>query len=260
MKRALIFVLLYAIEQTLSSQNLVVNPGLVNWQNTSKPSGWIHSENCLKDSVNVYSGNYSCQHSGGTTTSDLGQVIPITPGKEYSLSAFYKTVVTSSGNGARIWCYWRGSDGSNLTDPATDDILRPSKYMKSDNWNQVSINITAPVEAVAFYLEVRTYPNSVAWWDSFVFEEKVISRSSWMDMSGVKIFPNPAYDYLNISSAGDFQHFDILNSDGVTLISSGVNGNKMISIPVAYLPDGIYFVRLFKFEMVTTKKFIKQSR
>ena len=80
------------------------------------------------------------------------------PGKSYSFSFFYKTVTTGTGNGCRLWCYWKDNGGNNFTDPATDAILRPSKYLKSDTWQQLSINITAPAEAAAFYLRSENIP------------------------------------------------------------------------------------------------------
>ena len=106
MKRTTFFVLLLSVELTLISQNLVVNPGFETWEKTIKPSGWTTTQNCLKDSVYIKTGSYSCRHSGGTSTAKyLGQTVGVVPGKQYNLSFYYKTEITGTGNGCRIWCY-----------------------------------------------------------------------------------------------------------------------------------------------------------
>lgn len=260
MKSAIFFVLLLAVEPASFSQNLVVNPGFEIWGKITKPSGWIHVENCLKDSSVVISGNYSCIHSGGTTsTSDLGQIITVLPGKEYSLSFYYKTVITSSGNGARIWCYWKDVEGNSLTDPSTDAILRPSKYMKSDIWQQFNISITAPPEAVSFYLEVRTYPNSIAWWDDFAFEEKVVTWDPARDESLLNIYPNPARAYLIISNIQNLQHINIQTLTGTYIWSSNFSGEQTVTIAVSGLPDGLYIISIHTSDKLIIRKFIKKA-
>jgi hypothetical protein len=175
MKRAVIFVLLLSMELIVHSQNLVANPGFEKWQTITRPEGWSVTQNCQKDSVSFQSGIYSCLHFGGTTSAKyLGQTIPVIPRKQYRLSLLYKTAVTGTGNGCRIWCYWKDEAGNSITDASTDDILRPSKYLKSDTWQPFSTEvIAAPSNAASFYLEVRTYQNSITNWDDFVFEEYI---------------------------------------------------------------------------------------
>ena len=258
MKRAIIFVLLHIVETALFSQNLVTNPGFETWGKMNKPTGWDHVENCLKDSSFVITGTYSCLHTGGATgTSDLGQTITVLPGKVYSLSFYYKTVINSSGNGARIWCYWKDAEGNSITDPSTDDILRPSKYMKSDSWQQFSISITAPPASVSFYLEVRTYPDSKAWWDDFVFEEKVTTWDNEGSESFFNLYPNPAHDHLVISNLQNLQHIDIQNLAGINIWSSNFSGEKIVTIPVSGFPEGIYLIRIRTSDRYITRKFIR---
>ena len=260
MKRAIFFVLLLALEYTAYSQNLVTNPGFETWEKTNRPSGWIHVENCLIDSLSVNSGNYSCLHSGGaTTTSDLGQTIPVVNGKEYLLSLYYKTLIIGSGNGARIWCYWKDAEGNNIMDPATDAILRPSKFLKSDTWQQLSLNIVAPSEARAFYLEVRTYPNSSAWWDDFVFEETVATWKNERSESSLNIYPNPAGKMLYISNIHNLQRIDIHALTGVRIWSSSLIEEQNVAIPVTGLPAGEYIIRIVTSDKLIARKFIKKA-
>jgi hypothetical protein len=259
MKRVIFFVLSLFTGNLLLSQNLVINPGFETWSLTTKPFGWVHTENCLKDSMSVFSGAYSCLHSGGVSASDLGQTIAVLTGKEYLLSFYYKTIITASGNGVRMWCYWKDQNGNNITDPATDAILRPSKYLKSDVWTQFTTSVKAPSDAVSFYLEVRTYPNCSAYWDDFIFKEDVQTYNPESVYNNLRLHPNPASDILTISNLRKLQSIYIHDLSGNTLWSSGFSGEIYVRIPVSGLSDGLYIIRILDSGNWITRKFIKKS-
>jgi hypothetical protein len=258
MKRAISFVLLTIISINSHSQNLIINPGFETWSKVNKPVGWTHVENCLKDSSVINSGKYACIHSGGSsTTSDLGQTVLITPGKRYALSLYYRTALSSSGNGGRIWCYWKDVNGNSITDPATDDILRPSKYIRNDSWQLFSIIITSPPGAVAFYLEVRTYSNSIVYWDDFIFEETVTTGEKEMFASQPEVYPNPASNNLIICNINNLNHIDIQSLAGTTVWSSDFSGEASVTIPVAGMADGLYIIKIYSSGKNFIRKFIK---
>ena len=260
MKRAKFFVLLLSFGFISYSQNLVINPGFEAWSKLNKPSGWTHSENCLKDSATILSGLYSCQHTGGASaSSDLGQTISVVPGKEYSLSFCLKTSSSTTGNGARIWCYWKDGSGNNISDPLSDDILRPSKYIKSDTWKNTSLSVTAPPGASSFYLEVRTYPNSVSYFDDFVFEEKTLTGIQDQNNAIISLYPNPASGYIIIKNCETVRHYEIINSSGVVLLSSPVSNADSEEIKTEELAAGIYFIRLHTSGGIVNRRFIKEN-
>ena len=259
MKRALFFVLLLAMELASFSQNLVVNPGFETWGKITTPSGWTEAQNCLKDSVDIKSGNYSCRHEGGTSTKYLGQTLVVIPGNQYMLSFFYKTEITGSGNGCRIWCYWKDISGNSITDPLTDAILRPSKYNKSETWQQSSISIIAPPEAVSFYLEVRAYSNSIAYWDDFEFVETVATQDHERSESFLNIYPNPVHNNLNIYNIQNLLHISIQSLTGTKIWSSGFSSEETVTIPVFGLPDGFYIISILTSDKLITRKFIKKA-
>lgn len=259
MKRAIFFVLLLVMELLSYSQNLVVNPGFEIWTKINRPAGWTHAENCLKDSVSFYSGDYSCMQNGyATTTSDLGQTIRIESGKEYMLSLYNRTITTSSGKGSRIWCYWIDSEGNKIYDPITDDILRPSQYFKSETWQYLSICVTAPPDAADFYLEVRTNSNSTAYWDDFVFEENLATNNHDAVSEVIGIYPNPVHDYLNISNIHNLQHIEILSFTGSVVLSASFSGETTVTISVSALPEGPYLIKIISSKESIIRKFIKR--
>jgi hypothetical protein len=258
MKRAIFFVLLISISLHSLSQNLVINPGFETWDVSNKPTGWTTAQNCLKDSIQFNSGTFSCRHDGTSgTTKYLGQTFAVAAGKSYRFSFFYKTVTTGSGNGCRIWCYWKDSGGTNLADPVTDAILRPSKYLKSDIWGESSIIIKAPAEAASFYLEVRTYPNSIAFWDDFIFEETLSTFNSGKFISSIEIYPDPSHDYLFINDIKGVKYIDIQNLKGTVLWSSEFGEGEKIIIPVSGLTNGLYILRIISEGNTLISKFIK---
>lgn len=257
MKRVIFFVLLINVSLLSLSQNLIVNPGFEIWERTNKPAGWTLAQSCLKDSVNIRSGIYSCRHDGGTKY--LGQTLTVSPVTHYRLSFFYKTAVTGSGNGCRIWCYWKDSGGNNVTDIATDDILRPSKYLKSDSWQQFSVDFTSPAGTAFFYLEIRTYANSTAWLDDFVFEENVTTFFRGEKDQAIAVFPNPARDYLIISSVSGLKHICIQSLAGIILWASDFSGEERLAIPVSGFPNGMYIIRIHAADKIIIRKFVKRA-
>ena len=260
MKRITLFVLPIFLEFNSFSQNLIVNPGFEIWETAIRPLGWTTVQNCLKDSAYFTTGSYSCKHTGGTSTAKyLGQTLAVVSGKQYNFSFFCKTEISGTGNGCRIWCYWKDAGGNNIADQLTDEILRPSKYMKSSTWQRFSTTVVSPPLAVAFYLEVRTYPNSIAYWDDFNFEENMATYTPEKKLSEIIIYPNPAHHYLNISNVQNLQHIDIQNFAGINKWESSFSGETTVTIPVSELSDGIYILRIMTSGTTLTRKFIKKT-
>jgi hypothetical protein len=263
MKRAIFFVLLLTLGPASFSQNLVVNPGFESWGKTNKPTGWNTAQNCLKDSVFFKSGYYSCRHEADTSTTNptryLGQTISVSPGNLYTLSFFFKTEITGNGNGCRIWCLWQDAEFKSISDASTKPILQPSKYMKSDTWQQFSTDIIAPANASYFYLEVRVYQNSIAYWDDFVFEKSALTAEPDRAKSLPEIYPNPTSNYLIISNIQNIQYIDIQSFTGIKKWSSLFSGEQEVTVPVSGLADGLYLIRIRTSDELIVRKFIKKA-
>lgn len=239
-------------------QNLAVNPGFEDWEKVTRPAGWSHVEKCTKDSNEVHSGKYSCKHTGLSSTSDLGQNIAVTPGVDYTLSLFYKTGVPSEGNGSRIRCYWKDSGGNSISDPATDDIMRPGKYLKSSVWAQFSITVKAPETASTFYLEVRTNSNSMIYWDDFLFCET--APLSIKDESNLtpSVFPNPTHDFIMLRNISGSICAELIDVNGLECSRYDTRSSDETSVPTELLKPGIYFLRIVYPKRTIVIKIIKE--
>ena len=258
MKRHPFFVLLIVSAHAGYGQNLVINPGFELWDSDTRPAGWTTAQNCLTENTIVWSENYSCHQAGTSSSKYLGQVIQVSAGNTYSLSFFYTTRITDNGNGCRIWSYWKDSEGNSLSDPATDDILRPSQYLQSEDWEQFSTTLTAPEGAVALYLEVRTYPNSIAYWDEFSFTES-ISTGTYTDREKIPVlYPNPVTDYLHLSGINNIQRVEIFSYDGIKTWDREYEGQTVITIPAGHLSNGYYTVVIHTTGRIIYRKFLKR--
>jgi len=194
-------------------QELIVNGDMENWDNSTTPTGWTKAEN-ITQSTDSHAGTYSALRNGGSSTKDLSQTITgIIAGDSYTISFWYKA--SGDGTDARIWSNWKAGS-SNLTDNA--DVLKGPNNQYLDNnggvWTQYTVTLTAPATADTFYYEVRSYSNSIVYWDDLSF----LHNTSSTDPS------------LTITSPADGSSIDSASSVDVSLSVSNftvgvVNGS-----------------------------------
>jgi hypothetical protein len=252
MKRVVFFVPCFLLSIVICSQNLIINSGFESWSKPEKPAGWSNTQGCLKDSVFVLYGNYSCRQEGTTTSRDLGQKIVVKPLTQYRFTFSYKAGIETTGNGCRVWCSWLDENQTGISDP----VLH-SAFLKSENWQKYEAVVISPETAGYFYVLVRTLPNSVTYWDDFVFEEDIVSSYKENNDPEINVYPIPAHDYLTIGNLHQLQQVDILNLSGIPVWTKEYNGEEEVSIPVSELKDGIYFLRIFASGKLTIHKIIK---
>jgi len=71
------------------------------------------------------------------------------------------------------------------------------------------------------------------------------------------INPNPASNYISITSKNNFNGIEVLNFLGQVVISK-TNNNNNIKLDISDLTNGIYFVRIFSEIGTSVQKFVKQ--
>ncbi len=73
----------------------------------------------------------------------------------------------------------------------------------------------------------------------------------------IQVFPNPATDYVTVTSEVDVEQYEILNSLGQWVEKGLVKPHNMIT--VGHLPEGVYFLKLFgKDKFIQSSKIIKK--
>lgn len=75
--------------------------------------------------------------------------------------------------------------------------------------------------------------------------------------SGVRVFPNPAEKWLNVSQPAPGTRYTIISSAGI-VVETGILQSG--SIDISRLADGIYFLQLFSGTQADVIKFHKQQR
>jgi len=78
-----------------------------------------------------------------------------------------------------------------------------------------------------------------------------------LNLSDVKVYPNPAKDRINLSSTNEISSMSVYNSLGQEVLRSAVN-SRSFSLDVSNLHTGIYIVKLAVGQTVKTFKVVKK--
>ncbi|MBM3404564.1 MAG: T9SS type A sorting domain-containing protein [Bacteroidetes bacterium] len=250
MKKLLLFTLMLAFFAIAGpkaiSQNMVVNGDLEQWTDPNTPTGWNLMDNIDQATSPVHGGTYSAQQTSAETTSKLSQDISgVVPGTMYHLSYWYYDNETNART--RRWCYWL-SGGSTMLDPATDTLLRPSVYStENPSWINWTLDVTAPAGADGFRFEARGYRQDMitgghVYYDDFSMQ--IIEGTPEVLLNECRVSPNPASDYLTISTPGGYTFiYQLFSMIGHNAVSGMTTGSQTI-VDVSNLQPGMYFLRL----------------
>lgn len=139
--------------------NLLTNPGFEDWTNTL-PTAWdnktYNTGEIVKETSIKHGGNNSLRQTSASGTNKIQQEVAITTGKKYRISYWFLDNDTKASS--RYWFAMVGSDGKTIND--INKQIQQSDY-SADNaeWQQVTIEFTAPAGTVKMRYEVRTYRN-----------------------------------------------------------------------------------------------------
>ncbi len=111
---------------------------------------------------------------------------------------------------------------------------------------------TSGTHTVTFYVA-----NRIASWDTATAVVNVNIASALNKVSGIQtiIYPNPAKYYVYVKTGSDNVTVQLISPNGQILRQQ--KGSRLIQIPVADLPDGMYLLRIINDKGVLTRKFIK---
>ena len=139
--------------------NLLTNPGFEDWTNTL-PTAWdnktYNTGEIVKETSIKHGGNNALRQTSTSGTNKIQQEVAITAGKKYKIS--YWLLDNDTKASSRYWFAMVGSDGKTIND--INKQIQQNDY-STDNaeWQQVTIEFTAPAGTVKMRYEVRTYRN-----------------------------------------------------------------------------------------------------
>lgn len=249
------------------SQNLVVNPTFANtltgW--TATGSGYTLPTHITNDGQDD---TFSVQYVA-TATTGFDQKFSVVPGSTITVSYWYKAARTNgaaTGNTARIWGIFTDPTSATPTTPinppgttgATDDPLRNNNgyLLQASTWTQVTINSQVPAGATVFTLQFRAYNGATVSFDNISFISPgaaYLSSASFSQIDGLKIYPNPTKNVLNIStdsnSTKSVQVYDMIGKEVInTEIETQLN--------VSSLTPGLYLAKITEEGKTSTTKLV----
>lgn len=263
MKKNYIFTLLMTLCLTATSfgQEMLLNGGLENWDSDTAPTDWTKAE-ALTKSTDSNSGSFSAFRDGGSSTKDLSQTVTgVIPGNSYTISFWYK-VTAGDDQDARIWCTWI-NDGTTVYHAATadEDVLRGPQNGYLDNnggvWTKHEVTVTAPADVDSFYYEVRSYSNSMTYWDDLSFFNNTTASVKNNAIEGFATYPNPITNstFTITSNSSSKKTITIFNVLGKKVLSSSFSGVKS-DVDVSTISAGIYILKVTEAGKTASKKLV----
>lgn len=139
--------------------NLLTNPGFEDWTN-ELPTAWdnktYNTGEIVKETSIKHGGNNALRQTSASGTNKIQQEVAITAGKKYKISYWFLDNDTKASS--RYWFAMVGSDGKTIND-INKQIQQNDYSTDNTEWQQVTIEFTAPAGSVKMRYEVRTYRN-----------------------------------------------------------------------------------------------------
>lgn len=139
--------------------NLLTNPGFEDWTN-KLPTAWdnktYNTGEIVKETSIKHGGNNALRQTSASGTNKIQQEVAITAGKKYKISYWFLDNDTKASS--RYWFAMVGSDGKTIND-INKQIQQNDYSTDNTEWQQVTIEFTAPAGTVKMRYEVRTYRN-----------------------------------------------------------------------------------------------------
>ena len=133
-----------------------------------------------------------------------------------------------------------------------------SNYLNDNTW-KVDTNIVVPVAQGQSYIALR-YRTTNNWLDVRFDDITIIGHNATSVeeplINKVKIFPNPAIDYLNLEISDEINVSNIQIQDMTGKIFS-VPDLNMNSISIGDLSSGSYLLKIITSQGMVTRKFLK---
>ena len=250
MKKNYILTLVMTLCLTVTSfgQEMMLNGGLENWTNTTRPTNWNTYQNITQESLEIHGGSFSAKQTYGVSTATfvkLNQNIPnIIVGDSYTISFWYK-IADGVGNEVKMWSNFRDGIGSGgfIGGTTADAQIRTILPVNGNVWTKYEETVTAPLTSVKFWFELRTYPNTTVYFDDFSFVHDPVtwtrgaSNNNYNDAanwSNNNVAPNGVYDVIIPSSAKINMPATLTVNSMSIAAGASIISNGTITGPISY--------------------------
>jgi len=234
-----IFTILGAMAAMIVSAqtNLVTNGGFENglapWA-AGTGSGYTAPD----ISSDAHSGSSSASYVA-TATTGFYQNVPVTGGKTYVISFWYKV---SAASGARIWSVYKNAGGTAVyttADASTDLFRNLNKYLDpAAVWTQVTVEMPAPADATTLDVAFRAYGGKTSFFDDIKAYDKNDMAVADFSKDKYSLVKNTVVKET-ISFAKD-ANIQIVNIAGQVVKTANVAAGSALN--VSSLAKGVYFV------------------
>jgi hypothetical protein len=186
----------------------------------------------------------------------VSDVFYITPGSEYEFSV--DVFDNDTAGTIKVYADFYDAYGFNIFGQP------PVMSQDSVDWQTISWQGTIPGQAVVGYILIKFYnqpdfyhftKTAEAWIDKVQFIQagfNLVANPGFEDWNvgiedfdldkQLKIYPNPAFDQVNIDFSGDTNEVIIFSLTGKQVYRNSVSGKEKLQINLQDLPDGIYVV------------------
>ena len=157
--------------------------------------------------------------------------------------------VTSSGE--IVWEYISPVDQTGPLNQG--DLLKVDQARPDERMNSVFRIYRYPADYAAF-IDKNLAPGDFI--ELYPTSDKSISKDD-----DITIYPNPAFDYINIQNYGNeaIKKVSVININGKSVLSYEFNDNlSACSVPINDLLKGLYFLRISTEKATTVKKLLIQ--
>ncbi len=221
------------------------------------PNDWYTSNgdlvpsNVFKDSINVYSGNYSTLITNiiGIQGS-IGSNFPI-PNHPFQLKGYFKSDFQTPDSALiKITLF-----NNSLAVDSGEYFISTS----ISNWTIIAVtisNTTSIVNSATINITACNHQGNKFWVDLLSLEEPsaILEPQSISDM----LFPNPSSDRIYIEGFNTFSSIKIFDLNGRTIKVFSNDSERNNFIRISDIPEGIYFLEGTTEGKVFRKSFVKE--
>ena len=260
MKKIFTLLSVVALGISANAQNLLTNPGFEN-----DLTGWsagTGSGYTLPTVITTspYAGTKAVEYAGVTATTGFYQNIPVTEGKTYVISFWYKA--SGDGTDGRLWSVYKNSTGGTVYTTAnadTDQFRTNNGYLPTSTvWKNHVAEMPAGTGAVSLDVALRAYGGST----SVQYDDISVQDKSTMSTIDIKEFDKKVKmntlvsDNLTLIELPSKSTVNIYSVDGKLVSSNRVNSGE--SINVSKLQKGNYIVTVEDGTNKVSRKIVKK--